>query len=273
MPWNIYLGVGVRGGCAEPHVEVKRVEVSRPAFASGPSQPRFIQVTVVEKGSGTPVPEALVRYDGRNLTGMITTADGTFRSGDLEPGTYTFNVSATGYRDGQCSATIAAAGQAGQPSPYGAGPPAPAYGAGPPASLRTARSARAAPNTPPGPYGAPTSSTQPYGPGPYAVPPGTAVPPGAAPMPGAPAQPGLVPGMPSAVVTCELEAQAKVGNVNGQLRDAESSAAVGGASIKITDNLGRSLSLNADGAGSFRFENVPPGRSPSNPTHPDIYAA
>jgi outer membrane protein OmpA-like peptidoglycan-associated protein len=58
---------------------------------------------------------------------------------------------------------------------------------------------------------------------------------------------------------CELESQPKVGNVNGQLRDAETSAAVGGASVKITDKIGRSLSLTADAAGSFRFENVPPG--------------
>jgi outer membrane protein OmpA-like peptidoglycan-associated protein len=65
--------------------------------------------------------------------------------------------------------------------------------------------------------------------------------------------------MPSASVVCELEAQPKVGNVNGQLRDAETSAAVGGAAVKITDKLGRSLSLTADAAGAFRFENVPPG--------------
>jgi outer membrane protein OmpA-like peptidoglycan-associated protein len=43
------------------------------------------------------------------------------------------------------------------------------------------------------------------------------------------------------------------------LRDGEGGGAVGGASVKITDKLGRSLSLTADGAGAFRFENVPPG--------------
>ncbi len=46
------------------------------------------------------------------LTGMISGADGTFRSANLPPGTYTFNVSANGYRDGQCVATIEAPGSA-----------------------------------------------------------------------------------------------------------------------------------------------------------------
>ena len=32
-----------------------------------------------------------------------------------------------------------------------------------------------------------------------------------------------------------------------------------GADVKITDKLGRSLSLTADANGTFRFENVPPG--------------
>jgi outer membrane protein OmpA-like peptidoglycan-associated protein len=73
--------------------------------------------------------------------------------------------------------------------------------------------------------------------------------------------PGQLPGAgaPAATVTCEVEALPKVGNVNGRLRDIESSAAVGGASVKITDKLGRSLSLTADTGGAFRFENVPSG--------------
>jgi outer membrane protein OmpA-like peptidoglycan-associated protein len=50
-----------------------------------------------------------------------------------------------------------------------------------------------------------------------------------------------------------------VGNVNGTIRDGETNAAVSGASVKITDKLGRSLSLTSDASGTFRFENVPPG--------------
>jgi len=73
----------------------------------------------------------------------------------------------------------------------------------------------------------------------------------------APAAPGAPPGSPgpqtttapAALVSCELEALPKVGNVNGMVRDAESGAAIGGATVKITDKLGRSLNLASDAGG------------------------
>lgn len=205
MPWNLYLGVAYAVD-TKPRVEVKRVEVPHETRVEVPAQALFIDGTVVEKGTGTPIPEATVRFDGRDLTGMITSSDGKFRTGNLDPGTYTFNVKATGYRDGQCNATIAA-----------------------PAAGATEATSSPAPGG--------TPSQQPAQPG---QPPSTA---GAA-----------------AVVTCELEALPKVGNVNGQLRDSESGAPVSGASVKITDKLGRSLTLASDAGGAFRFENVPPGQ-------------
>jgi outer membrane protein OmpA-like peptidoglycan-associated protein len=246
LPWNLYFGVSYTAD-TQPKVEIQRVEAPRPPPVMQQST-QFIQGTVIEKGSGVPVPDALVRFDGRNLTGMITTSDGTFRTGNLDPGTYTFNVSATGYRDGQCTTTLANAGMGagGLGSPYGAAPGTPSpYGAAP----GTPSPYGAAPGTP-SPYGAAPGMPSPYGgaPGPYGPAPG---------MPGQPAS--AIPGMPSATVTCEIESLPKVGNVNGQLRDVETSAAVAGADVKITDKLGRSLSLQADGGGTFRFENVPPG--------------
>jgi outer membrane protein OmpA-like peptidoglycan-associated protein len=60
-------------------------------------------------------------------------------------------------------------------------------------------------------------------------------------------------------VQCELEALPKVGNVVGAVIDTESNQPVAAAKIKITDKLNRELELNADQAGAFRFENVPPG--------------
>jgi outer membrane protein OmpA-like peptidoglycan-associated protein len=239
MPWNLHVGIAYAAD-TQPIVEIRKVEQQRPIRTELPREPHFIQGMVVEKGTGAPVPDALVRFDGRSLTGMITMADGTFRTGDLEPGTYTFDVSAPGYRDAQCFATIPVAGAApgmppGQPAaPYGApGMQAPAYGA--PAYGQPGAPAYGQPGgAQPGPYGAPAG-------------------------PAAPGQPGAAPGMPAATVSCEVESLPKVGNVNGQLRDAETNAAVGGAAVKITDKLGRSLSLTADAAGAFRFENVPPG--------------
>jgi outer membrane protein OmpA-like peptidoglycan-associated protein len=233
VPWNLHFGVAYAADIV-PHVEIRRVEAKKVAAPEPPKQTHFILGTVVEKGSNTPIADAQVRFDGRALTGMITIADGTFRTGDLDPGTYTFNVSASGYRDGQCTTTIGFAGPAapayGAPGGQPAGYTAPAYGQ-------------------PGAPGAPA-----YG---AATPAGTPGQPGQPFVPGQPGAPGGA--VPSATVVCELEAQAKVGNVNGQLRDTETSAAVGGAAVKITDKLGRSLSLTADAAGAFRFENVPPG--------------
>ncbi len=233
MPWNLHFGLAYAVDVV-PRVEVRTIEAKHSQLPEPARVPHIIVGTVVEKGSNTPIPDAQVRFDGRALTGMITQADGTFRTADLDPGTYTFNVSAPGYRDGQCGATIG----------FGA-PGVPAYGA--PAGQ------------PGGPYpqtdqnGAPVYGAQ----GQPQQPPGAPAYPGAPVGPGQPGAAGATP--PSATVTCELEAQAKVGNVNGQLRDADTSAAVGGAAVKITDKIGRSLSLTADAAGSFRFENVPPG--------------
>lgn len=199
MPWNLYLGVGYAVD-TKPRVEVKRVDVPREVRVEIAARALFVEGTVVEKGTSTPVADASVRFDGRDLTGMISSSNGKFRTTDLDPGTYTFNVKAPGYRDGQCSATIAV----------------PATGA------------------PAGPAGAPAGQP--------------------APSSSPPQPPG-----PAATVTCELEALPKVGNVNGSLRDGESGTPVAGATVKITDKLGRSLSLASDAGGSFRFENVPPG--------------
>lgn len=234
LPWNLYFGVAYTGD-VKPRTVVKKVERVRVVPSEGGAKPGlFVLGTVVEKGSATPIPDAIVKFDGRNLTGMVTRADGTFRTIDLDPDTYTFNVSATGYREAKCSATITPGAPSGAPvdaanpyvrpmdaagNPYGQqpNPGAPVYGA------------------PPGPYGAP---------------------PGA---PGAPGSPGGAAETPAATVTCELEAMPKVGNVNGSVRDSETNAPVSGANVKITDKLGRSLSLTSDASGTFRFENVPPG--------------
>jgi outer membrane protein OmpA-like peptidoglycan-associated protein len=73
---------------------------------------------VVEKGTSNAVADAIIKYDGRPLTGMVSGPDGAFRTASLEPGTYTFNVSANGFRDGQCAATIeSATGAAPPPAP------------------------------------------------------------------------------------------------------------------------------------------------------------
>ena len=61
-------------------------------------------------------------------------------------------------------------------------------------------------------------------------------------------------------VRCELEPLPKVSTVVGALRDAQTTVFVSGASVRITDERGRRLTLQTDERGAFRFENVPAGR-------------
>lgn len=133
-PWTLYLGLGWAADTKKEPPIIKEVQVEKPAAAPVAAD-RYIAGTVVEKGANTPVGGAIIRFDGRNLTGMVANDDGTFRTIDLEPGTYTFTVKADGYRDGQCQATVPAAGMGAAPA-FG-GPPgytAPAYPGAPAAA-------------------------------------------------------------------------------------------------------------------------------------------
>lgn len=59
-------------------------------------------------------------------------------------------------------------------------------------------------------------------------------------------------------VVCPLKAKPKVGNIEGAIASAEGKP-IADAKVTVTDRLGRSLSLQVDDSGAFRFENVPPG--------------
>ncbi len=104
LPWNMYLGVAYAVD-TNPNPIIQRVEVEKPS-----SQPavveRIVSGVVIEKGTNLPVANATVRFDGRNLTGLITNEDGTFQTSSLEPGTYTLNIAAPGYRAAQCSVMV-----------------------------------------------------------------------------------------------------------------------------------------------------------------------
>lgn len=117
MPWNFYFALGYAVDTVTPKPVIQHVPAPAPAAVAHES---VIEGVVFEKNTTNPIPDALIKYDGRPLTGMIAGADGTFRSANLDPGTYTFNVTANGYRDGQCAATIegpAAATPAPAPAP------------------------------------------------------------------------------------------------------------------------------------------------------------
>lgn len=62
-----------------------------------------------------------------------------------------------------------------------------------------------------------------------------------------------------AAADCALEALPRVGTIVGHVRDAESMAPVPNAMVKLTDGKGKSLQMQSDGQGAFRFEGVEPG--------------
>jgi outer membrane protein OmpA-like peptidoglycan-associated protein len=86
-------------------VKVERIEAPKPIH-------HYIAGRVVDKASGDPVSRAVVEYDGRELTGMVTDEKGTFKTPDLEPGAYRFKVTASEYRAGECQTTLPAAASA-----------------------------------------------------------------------------------------------------------------------------------------------------------------
>jgi outer membrane protein OmpA-like peptidoglycan-associated protein len=124
-PWNLWFGLSYAVDTVAPPPVIQRIE--KPAPPAPVIAPHaYITGVVTERGTQTPIPGALLRYDGRNLTGMVAAEDGSFRSTDLEPGTYTLNVSAQGFRDGQCVATIPPPGATPAPGTPAPAPAAPA---------------------------------------------------------------------------------------------------------------------------------------------------
>lgn len=113
LPWNLWVGVAYAVDTQPPKPIIRRVAAKAPATA--PVHENYVQGYIRERGTESGVPNAILRYEGRALTGMVTDDQGHFRTMNLPPGTYTFAVSAPGYREGSCLATI--------PTP-GARPPA-----------------------------------------------------------------------------------------------------------------------------------------------------
>lgn len=214
VPWTVWFGLGYAVD-TRPRVKVEHVAVSTPS-----AEPQLtVHGLVVEKATNSAIADALVRFDGRDLTGMISTAQGTFITASLDPGRYTFRVNAPGYKEATCSVDVGAVDggnvDGGNVDGGSASPP------------------------------------------PWSHAPGSVYPSDARGLAAAPAATEAPPGVSS--VTCELEPVPKVSNLNGRVNDLTTGEAVGNASVRITDVLGRELELSVDQVGAFRFENVPPG--------------
>jgi outer membrane protein OmpA-like peptidoglycan-associated protein len=234
-PWSFIFGAAYAVD-TEPVVRVRTITPPASAAVAPAATEYAIQGVVVDAAApNAPIAEAIVRYEGRSLTGMITSEDGQFRTAELDPGVYTFAVTADGYDPGSCTLTI-------NPAPA----PQPAAPAGP----QSTPAAAAKLDVPVGQTGTSASA---------AVPPAAAstAPPSAAastaPSSATPAGPVI------SQLRCELKSKPKVGNVDGYLVDGTSNQPLAGGAVTVTDPLGRSLTLQADEQGAFRFENVPPG--------------
>ncbi len=107
-PWNLYFGVAYTAD-TQPQIERVKVKAEAPPPPEPAPPPTFyvIEGLVVEKDNdGTFVPNAVLRYQGQPLTGMVANEQGAFRSAYLTPGTYTLQVTADGYTESTCTITI-----------------------------------------------------------------------------------------------------------------------------------------------------------------------
>lgn len=102
LPYAIWLGVSYTVDTQPPRV------IERVAEAAPPEPRHYVEGQVLANPDGAPVPDAILRYDGSDRTGMVANAAGAFRTGDLEPGSYTFVITADGYKEGRCEVEIPA---------------------------------------------------------------------------------------------------------------------------------------------------------------------
>lgn len=101
-PWGVWLGLGFAVD-TRPRVKIEHVAVATPV-----EEPSLtVHGRVVEKATSNGIADALVRFDGRDWTGMISTAEGAFVTPPLDPGPYTFRVKATGFKETTCSVDVA----------------------------------------------------------------------------------------------------------------------------------------------------------------------
>ncbi len=107
-PWLLQLAASYAAD-SRPQIQTEVVQVGTPSTptAPAPAPRQYIEGIVIEEGTeSTPVPGALIYYEGRALTGMIADDAGRFRSAPLEPGDYAFALKAEHFEDGVCQATV-----------------------------------------------------------------------------------------------------------------------------------------------------------------------
>jgi outer membrane protein OmpA-like peptidoglycan-associated protein len=105
LPWDLWLGIGYAFDAAPP--PPPPVVVVAPRVLPPPAKVELrVRGFVHEKEKQEGVARALVRYRGVEHTAMATGDDGRFVSDALPAGEYTFDVSADGYKPGECSVKL-----------------------------------------------------------------------------------------------------------------------------------------------------------------------
>jgi len=218
-PYSLWFALGYAIDTAPP--EPEKIEVAPEIVPTTAETRRYILGRVTERSSGAPIPQALIRYDGVPMTGLVADANGEFFSQDLPAGDYKFKVFAEQFREGSCTVSVPDSAP-----PEGTTTPRPLDTA----PLGTAEGEGAA-------APAPSADTETAPTQPFADADGNV----------------LVP------LNCQLDELPRIANVTGLLVDSASGGAVPDATVTITDKLNRSLKLDVDAQGSFQFRNVPFG--------------
>jgi outer membrane protein OmpA-like peptidoglycan-associated protein len=231
VPWNLYFGIGFTYDTLLTATPAPVVNTAPQIVQLPPPPERHIVGVVIDEKTLQPIANAIIKFPGRPLTGLVSRADGSFETGNLDYGEYPMTVTAEGYKDGSCTANVAATAPT-QQQPPGAMPP-----------MNTAPGFD--PNNPNGTLGTPppqapnawNNPSQPQ-----------------AGVGGAPTQGATV-----TSVQCVLKPAPLVGIIQGTLVDAEANSPVPGARITVRDARGREVEVQTDDSGNFRFENVPAG--------------
>jgi outer membrane protein OmpA-like peptidoglycan-associated protein len=120
-PWAIMFAVGYAIDARPPKPQVQYISATPMPVAVTKTR---IRGTVVERGFGTPIVGAIVRYPDHELSPQLTNAAGGFVSYEFDPGDVTIEVTHPDYDPGRCSARIPqpTAAAAPEPQPAAAAP-------------------------------------------------------------------------------------------------------------------------------------------------------
>ncbi|MCA9857522.1 MAG: OmpA family protein [Dehalococcoidia bacterium] len=109
-PYNVRMGFGFAFDTVPQIEEVEREVIREVAREpEGPPTGRIIGL-VVEQGTDTPVPGAIITFTGTDLTAQASDSGGRFTSYQLEAGEHQMAIQHDEYHPGTCAGTIAVGG-------------------------------------------------------------------------------------------------------------------------------------------------------------------